>query len=257
MAGSYDARARSTIGAARTAKCRTGRTAPLGVFPSSVPDAPAHRNSNVDEIERRLIVRGGHMVARNFSTMYHDLKVLTPCTLPAKGGAILVCNHTSSLDPVLLQAAVPRVITWMMAKEYSKVVGVQWFLNAIEPILVERSGRDMAATRAALRALKDGKILGLFPEGKIEKGTELLEFQTGVALLALKSKAPVYPAYLDGSQRMKGMIEAFARPNHVTLAFGPPVPLGNEEDGRGGLEAATEKIRSAVAALASVRPRRG
>ena len=48
-----------------------------------MPDAPVHRASDVDEIERRLIVRGGHMVARNFSTMYHDLKVLTPCPLPA------------------------------------------------------------------------------------------------------------------------------------------------------------------------------
>lgn len=219
---------------------------------------PTHRASNVDEIERRLVVRGGHMVARNFSTMYHDLKVLTPCPLPAKGGAILVCNHTSSLDPILLQAAVPRVITWMMAKEYSKVFGIQWFLNAIEPILVERSGRDMAATRAALRALRDGKILGLFPEGKITKTAELLPFQTGIALLALKSGAPVYPAYLDGSQRMKGMLEAFARPNHVTLAFGPQVLLDtDDEDGREGLEAATEKIRSAVASLAAIRDRRG
>lgn len=222
-----------------------------------MPETPAHRASDVDEIERRLIVRGGHMVARNFSTMYHDLKVLTPCPLPARGGAILVCNHTSSLDPVLLQAAVPRVITWMMAREYNNVFGVQWFLNAIEPILVERSGRDMAATRAALRALKDGKILGLFPEGKITKTTELLPFQSGIALLALKSGAPVYPAYLDGTQRMKGMIEAFARPNHVTLAFGPQVQLGSDDDGREGLEAATEKIRAAVAALASVRDRRG
>jgi len=222
-----------------------------------VPDAPVHRASDVDEIERRLIVRGGHMVARNFSTMYHDLKVLTPCPLPARGGAILVCNHTSSLDPILLQAAVPRVITWMMAREYNNVFGVQWFLNAIEPILVERSGRDMAATRAALRALKDGKILGLFPEGKIAKTAELLPFQSGIALLALKSGAPVYPAFLDGTQRMKGMIEAFARPNHVTLAFGPQVQLDTDVDGREGLEAATEKIRAAVAALASVRDRRG
>jgi 1-acyl-sn-glycerol-3-phosphate acyltransferase len=231
---------------------------PSWVISLHVPESPAHRNSNVDEIERRLAVRGGHQVARNFSTHYHDLKVLTPCPLPARGGAILVCNHTSSLDPVLLQAAVPRVITWMMAKEYSKVWGVQWFLNAIEPILVERSGRDMAATRAALRALKDGKILGLFPEGRIERTHALEEFQTGVALLALKSRAPVYPAYLDGSQRMKGMIEAFLRPNHVTLAFGPPVALDYEnDDGREGLEAATAKIRDAIAALAPIRPRGG
>jgi 1-acyl-sn-glycerol-3-phosphate acyltransferase len=209
------------------------------------------RRGTVDEIERRLIVRAAHPFVRTFCTLFHDLKLLTPCPLPPVGGAILVCNHTSSLDPVLLQAAVPRVITWMMAKEYN-LLPIRWFLNAIEPILVERSGRDMAATRAALRALKDGKILGVFPEGRIETTSKLLEFQTGVALLALKSGAPVYPAYLDGSQRGKGMMEGILLPNQVTLAFGPPVQLQSDAEGREALDTATEKIRSAVAALADL-----
>jgi 1-acyl-sn-glycerol-3-phosphate acyltransferase len=213
----------------------------------------AEAGSNVEAIERRLIVRGGKAVTHAFTTYFHDLRLLTPCPLPARGGCILVCNHTSSLDPVLLQAACPRVITWMMAKEYGEIWGLRWFLNAIEPISVERSGRDMAATRAALRALKDGKILGLFPEGKIAKSHELLEFQTGVALLATKSGVPVYPAYLEGTQRGKGMTEAFLYPNRVTLAFGPPITL-DEADDRESLNAATDRIRTAVAALAGRQP---
>lgn len=212
-----------------------------------------HRGT-VAEIERRLIVRAAHPFVRTFCTLFHDLKVLTPSPIPAVGGGgILVCNHTSSLDPMLLQAAVPRVITWMMAKEYDRFP-MRWFFKAIEPILVERSGRDMAATRAALRALKDGKILGLFPEGRIETTPKLLEFQTGVALLALKSGAPVYPAYLDGTQRCKGMMEGIFQPQRVTLAFGPPVELGtNGEEGREALESATERIRAAVAELEQVK----
>ena len=210
----------------------------------------SHRGSNVDQIERRLIVRAGKGFSRAFTTYFHELKLLTPCPIPAKGACILASNHTSSLDPVLLQAACPRVITWMMAKEYREMIGLRWFLNAIEPIPVERSGRDMAATRAALRALKDGKILGLFPEGKIEDSRELLDFQDGVALLAMKSGAPVYPAYLDGTQRRKSMLEAFLSPNRVTLSFGPPIDLG-EAEGREALDDGTRRIRDAVAALAA------
>ena len=207
------------------------------------------QRATVDQIERRLIVRGGKSVVRVFTTLFHDLKVITPSPIPARGPGILVCNHISSLDPVLLQAACSRVITWMMAREYS-IFGLRWFLNAIEPIMVERSGRDMAATRAALRALKDGKLLGLFPEGRISTSHELLEFQTGIALLAQKSGAPVYPAYLDGSLRGKGMLEAMISPQQATLAFGPPIQLDDNGDGREGLEAATKRIRDAVAALA-------
>ena len=215
--------------------------------------APAH-HSNVDAIERRWVARAGKRFVRAFCTYFHELELRTPCPIPAKGGGILVCNHTSSLDPVLLQAACPRVITWMMAREYADIRGLRWFFNAIEPITVERSGRDMAATRAALRALRDGKILGLFPEGRIESGGELLEFQTGVSLLAIKSGAPVYPAYLDGAQRRRGMAEAIVVPAHATLAFGPPITLEDDDphkpEGRDVLQAATRQIRDAVAALA-------
>ena len=204
--------------------------------------------SNVEEIERRRMVRLGKWLTHKLTNYFHDLKVLTPCPIPPRGGCILVSNHTSSLDPVLLQAACPRVITWMMAKEYREMPGLNWLLNAIEPIPVARSGRDMAATRAALRALKDGKILGLFPEGKIAPTRDLLEFQTGVALLAMKSRAPVYPAFLDGSQRGKSMLEAFVTPSRVTLTFGPPIDLP-EAEGKEGLEDATRRIQQAVAAL--------
>ena len=210
----------------------------------------------LEVLEKQFIVRAGKWFVRQFSTCFHDLTLLTPFPdLPPSGGAILVCNHTSSLDPVLLQAASPRLITWMMAKEYAYMFGGRWFFEAIEPILVERSGRDLAATRSALRALKDGKLLGLFPEGRIEKSRELLDFQTGVALLAMKSGAPVYPAYLDGGQRCKGMVEAFFVPNRITLAFGPPVQFDRKAEGREGLEQATKRIKDAVAALANLTAR--
>jgi 1-acyl-sn-glycerol-3-phosphate acyltransferase len=205
--------------------------------------------ATVDQIERRLVVRGGKQTVHLLTSYFHDLRVLTPCPIPERGPGILVCNHTSSLDPVLLQAACPRVITWMMAREYA-VFGIRWFLNAIEPILVERSGRDMAATRSALRALKDGKILGIFPEGRIETSHELLEFQTGIALLAQKSGAPVYPAYIDGSLRNKGMLEALIVPQQARLTFGAPITLADDGEGREGLESATRRIRDAVASLA-------
>lgn len=201
-----------------------------------------------------MAVRAGKRVCREMMTLYHDLRVLTPCPIPPVGGGILACNHTSSLDPVPLQASCPRLITWMMAKEYYGHFGTTWFLDAIEPILVERSGRDMAATRTALRNLKDGKILGLFPEGRIETSRELLEFQTGVALMAIKAKVPIYPAYLDGTQRGKGMLEACVMPQRITLAFGSPLMLNFKADGREALEHETGRLREAIAALAQIRP---
>jgi 1-acyl-sn-glycerol-3-phosphate acyltransferase len=208
-----------------------------------------HKASNLDEMERRIIVRVGKRVTRLLSFYYHNLTVLSPCPIPPRGGAIIVCNHTSSLDPLYIQAACPRLITWMMAREYGYTFGTRWFFNAIEPIMVDRGGRDMAATRAALRALKDGKLLAMFPEGRIEKDRELLEFQPGAALLALKSGAPVYPAFLDGTQRRKGMLEASLMPNRSTLCFGPAVEFDRANDARDGIEHASWRIKEAVESL--------
>src|SRR5687768_7932720 len=167
--------------------------------------------------------RALHGVNRLFTRVYHNVEVLSPCNLPKRGPAILVCNHTSGLDPLFIQSACGRLITWMMAREYYDVPYLKGILDTVGVIPVTRGARDTGATRAAIRALEAGQILGIFPEGGIAPTRELLPFQSGVALLAMKSEAPVHPAYLDGSQRGLEMLQAFIRPQRARLLFGEPM----------------------------------
>ena len=177
------------------------------------------------------------------------MRVLTPCTLPKHGPAILVCNHISGLDPLLLQSVIPRLVTWMMAREYYDQRAIRWVFESVGAIPVERSGRDLTATRSALRALADGKAVGIFPEGKIETDSALLPFQTGVALMAIKTHAPVFPVYIEGSQRGMEMIPAFSIANRIALSFGPAVDFERRSTGKAALDAATEAIQRAVESL--------
>src|SRR4051812_28759611 len=131
--------------------------------------------------------RALHAANRIFTRVYHHVDVLSPCNLPRRGPAILVCNHTSGLDPQLIQSTCGRLITWMMAREYYEAPVLKKILDTVGVIPVSRGARDTAATRAAMRALENGEILGIFPEGKIAPARELLPFQVGVALLAMKS----------------------------------------------------------------------
>jgi 1-acyl-sn-glycerol-3-phosphate acyltransferase len=193
----------------------------LRYFPAAVKASPQPRSLPLVETRwRNRIAYSGNLL---FARLYHQSELLSPPRLPRRGPAILVSNHVSGLDPLLLQSACRRLITWMMAREYYDIKPLRWFFKQLEAIPVERSGRDVAATRLALRALADGRVLGIFPEGRIETDHELLPFQTGVALMAIKTGVPVYPAYLDGSQRSSTSKEA--------------------------LEEATEKIRQAVGQL--------
>jgi 1-acyl-sn-glycerol-3-phosphate acyltransferase len=184
-----------------------------------------------------------------YSRLFHQVRVLSPSRLPRRGSAILVCNHTSGLDPVLIQSVCKRMIVWMMAKEYYEIGALTWIFKTVEAIAVERSGRDLLATRAALRALADGRVLGVFPEGRIETTHSLIEFQTGVALMAIKSDVPVYPVYITGSQRNKEMPEAFSRRQSATLTFGPEVTLDRSSTSREALDEQTRRIRDAVGLL--------
>src|SRR4051812_27325168 len=151
--------------------------------------------------ETRRFTRFMQGVNRVYVRGYHALDVLAPPRLPREGPAILICNHTSALDPHLLQTPCDRLITWMMAREYYELPGIKTILRNLGMIPVARNGRDMAAMREAMRTLHNGQVLGVFPEGRIETSREMLPFQTGVAMMAIKTGVPVFPAYLDGTQR--------------------------------------------------------
>ncbi len=188
-----------------------------------------------------------------FARIYHQVNVHSRCVLPKYGSAILVSNHISSLDPLLIQSVCPRLVTWMMAKEYFGNPVLDWVFNTVGVIPVERSGRDLSSTRAAMRALHDGRVLGVFPEGKIESDQDLLPFHTGAAMMAIKTAVDVYPVYIDGTQRKQEMLEALIKRNRCTISFGDPITPPAQDTSREALEAFTARIRNAIEALRTQR----
>ena len=209
--------------------------------------APSH--TFLRHPEKRKSLRALTTANACFCQLYHRLEVIGQWQLPATGPAILISNHISGLDPLVIQSVSPRIIVWLMAREYYEVKATKWVFKLAESIPVERTGRDLASTRAAMRALEAGRILGIFPEGKIAPAGEILPFQTGVALMAMKTGVPVYPAYLDGTARGKTMLPAMLFPNRLRLSFGPAIQFDRSSTGREGLEIATNAMYQAVLEL--------
>jgi 1-acyl-sn-glycerol-3-phosphate acyltransferase len=216
-----------------------------GISPARMArDVPVYRRTEHHPVTRIL-----QAVNFCFARIYHRVRVLSPCTIPRTGPAILVCNHISGLDPILIQSACHRLIRWMVAREYYQQTGVKWLLDQVGAIPVDRSRHDLAATRAALDALDAGYVLGVFPEGRIEQSNELLPFQSGIVLLAARSGAPVYPACLEGTQRGKNMLPAFFIPNKTLLCFGPPLVLNRSASSRPNLDHSAAAIQKSVEQL--------
>ena len=156
--------------------------------------------------------------------------------IPATGPAILVCNHVSFIDPVLLMAASPRPIVFIMDHQIFRTPLLGWFFRLakaipIAPQKVEPATYAQAFARARA-VLDDGDLLCIFPEGAITRTGEMGEFKGGVMKLLESNPVPVIPLALHnlwGSFFSRADGRAMARPfrrglfNRVVLSAGEPV----------------------------------
>ncbi|MGN6368472.1 MAG: MFS transporter [Phycisphaerae bacterium] len=172
--------------------------------------------------------------------------------IPPTGPVIFVANHTTAYDPLVMQASSKhRHIQFMMAKEYYEMKPFVYLYRALGVIPVNRTGNDTASIRTALRVLKDGGCIGMYPEGKISTDGRMNEGRPGVALLALMSGATVVPAYIRGTNVHAGMVQDFLKRSKVTIFFGRPLRfedlkgLGRDE----AREIAAKRIMDAIIAL--------
>jgi 1-acyl-sn-glycerol-3-phosphate acyltransferase len=115
------------------------------------------------------------------------------------GPMIVVSNHTAGVDPILVSIAVPTRICWLMADDM-RVPGMGWFWNWAGVIFIARNRHGRTGLRRARKHLDDGGVIGIFPEGKIERpAKQLLRFAPGVGVLVKRSGARVLPVIIEGT----------------------------------------------------------
>ena len=105
-----------------------------------------------------------------------------PCPLPARGAVLVIANHRSPVDPLMVwmnhhmrssrDERRIRVVEFLTAREYSNPAGLGWIVRTMRSILVERNGQDMGPVREAIRRLKAGHLVGIFPEGGINMNAD-------------------------------------------------------------------------------------
>ncbi len=144
-------------------------------------------------------------------------------------GAVIACNHRSSVDPFFIQTATTRKIHWMVAREYCEHPAFRWLLRTCEVIPVNRGGSDTAATKAALRIVENGGLVGMFPEGRINMTDALLlPCRPGAAMIASRAGVPVVPCFIEGSPYRKYPWSPFVMSARVTVQFGDPIVVSTE-----------------------------
>ncbi|PVZ72467.1 1-acyl-sn-glycerol-3-phosphate acyltransferase [Pelagibaculum spongiae] len=134
---------------------------------------------------------------RWFFIRWHRLKA-KPVILP-EGAALVVGNHISGMDPLLMIACCNRPVRFIIAREEYDRWWLRWLFDRAGCIPVDRTGKPHIAYREALKALEQGDVVGIFPSGRIVRPNETTKpIKAGATRLAFQAEAPVYPLYLDG-----------------------------------------------------------
>ncbi len=152
--------------------------------------------------------------------------------VPRQGPALLACNHTSYLDWLLLPLVVRfRRISFLAKLEYFTGPGIRgrgqaYFFTATGQVPIDRAGAEAAgaALRTAVRLLREGRLVGVFPEGTRTRDGRLNRGRTGVARMAAESGALVIPCATVGTFAVAPPGARIPRPRKITVKFGEPMP---------------------------------
>ena len=167
--------------------------------------------------------------------------------IPESGPAVICCNHISAFDPLLLAACCKnRQLIFMAKKELFNYKLSGWFLRKVGAFPVNRGGNDLGAIKKAQDILKNGHILGIFPEGTRSKDEKILQGKAGAALIAVGTKSMVIPVaiYHKGNG-----IKLFRK---ITLRCGEPISydeLNSTRANKAGLQNTIDYIMDRIKAL--------
>jgi 1-acyl-sn-glycerol-3-phosphate acyltransferase len=141
-------------------------------------------------------------------------------------GAVIVANHRCSLDPCFIQLAAGRRVHWMVAGEYFRHPIFGLFLQTVQAIPTNRSGADNAAMKMAIRLASQGRYIGMFPEGRINRTAKPLQsIRPGAALVAAKAGVPLLPCWIEGAPSGWAVWSGLFMPAHVRIRVGQPIPI--------------------------------
>ncbi|CAM4389702.1 1-acyl-sn-glycerol-3-phosphate acyltransferase [Mycobacterium basiliense] len=168
--------------------------------------------------------------------------------VPDRGGAVISINHTSYVDWLPAALAMNRRhrrMRFMIKAEMQRVKVINFLIKRTKTIPVDR-GAGAGAYAAAVRRLREGELVGVYPEATISRSFELKEFKTGAARMALEADVPIVPVIVWGAQRIwtKDHPKRIGRAKvPITVQVGPPLQAA------GDLEQTEDALRAAMTNL--------
>jgi len=182
----------------------------------------------------------GKAVCGLYLKSLYKLEVIGVENVPKDGGVLLCSNHISNNDPPLVGVVCPRDISFMAKEELFKMPVIKTIMHGIRAFPVKRGMSDRNALKAGLSLLKEGNVLGLFPEGTRSKTGELGTGLAGAGFFALRSNAAVVPCAIIGP---------YKRFSKIKVVFGKPIDFEPIRASKLSAQEATDIIMKSIGEL--------
>jgi len=172
--------------------------------------------------------------------------------LPREGAAILAANHASFLDPIVIGICARRPVRFLVADDFYRDRRLHTILRWLGAIPVGGNTGPIRSFRHIGEVIRNGSLLGIFPEGGITRDGAMKPFRAGAAVLALRLGTPLVPIHLDGTFAALPRHAKWPRFVPVTVRIGAPIPVAARRNPSSDeIAGISESLRSAVAALAA------
>lgn len=141
--------------------------------------------------------------------------------IPADTALLIIANHTSYNDPILLAVAFPQHITFIAKEQFLRRSHTRWLYGAaLGAVFLNKEESDLSALRTSIKLMKGGRTVGIFPEGRRNFDQKISEFMPGAAFIALKAGVPVLPVAINNS---RDLLRFWKR--NVAVNIGRPILL--------------------------------
>ena len=183
-----------------------------------------------------MVFRISRWIIRGLLRLFFGFTVVGRHHEPQAGPVIVVSNHLSDLDPLVIGSALNRPVSYMAKEELFKPPLLRWWVTACGAFPVRRGEPDRRAFRTALEVLRRGGVLVMFPEGTRGRDRTLRPPEPGAAMLALRTGAPLLPAAILGTDLVFPRDAHRLRRSRITVRLGAPIHLdgGSQLSGMDG-----------------------
>lgn len=222
---------------------------------SDVATDPAARDRPRDPLRGTWFWEFCRVSARFIVTFIWDLKVYGRSNVPRTGGVLLVANHQSYLDPIVIGVHLRRPMCFLAKSELFRNRFLNWLISSLNAFPVRQGAGDVGAVREMLLRLKQGWMLSMFPEGSRSETGELGPIEPGAALVLRRAGVPCVPVAIEGSYDAWPKGRRYPRTGSISVMYGKPMNFSGLKSGQ-ITELIERTLHEMIAELREIRAQR-